>query len=122
MVQWKQIRLVSMQMWVTTLASISGLRIPCCRECGVGHRCSLDLPLLWLWLWPAAVAPVGPLAWEPPEATPVALKSGPGNGEFDKGLRRLDLQVWKPLSSSGARKPATVKSPLLQPLSGALTE
>ena len=32
--------------------------------------------MLWLWLWrrPAAVAPVGPLAWEPPYATGMALK------------------------------------------------
>ncbi len=30
--------------------------------------------VLWLWHSPAAVAPVGPLAWEPPHATGVALK------------------------------------------------
>ena len=30
----------------------------------------------WLWLWrrPAAAAPIGPLAWEPPYAVGVALK------------------------------------------------
>ena len=35
-----------------------------------------DPMLLWLWLWcrPAAVAPNGPLAWEPPHAMGVALK------------------------------------------------
>ena len=33
-----------------------------------------DLVLLWLWLWPAAEAPIQPLAWEPPNATSVALK------------------------------------------------
>ena len=27
-----------------------------------------------LWLWPAAVAPIGPLAWEPPYAESKALK------------------------------------------------
>jgi len=31
--------------------------------------------LLWLWCRPAAVAPIGPLAWEPPYAAGVALKS-----------------------------------------------
>ena len=41
-------------------------------SCGVGHRRSLDLMLLWLWL--AAVAPIGPLAWELPHATSAALK------------------------------------------------
>ena len=33
-----------------------------------------DPALLWLWHGPAAVAPIGPLAWEPPYATGVALK------------------------------------------------
>jgi len=40
--------------------------------CGVGHRCDLDPELLWL--WPAATAPIGPLAWEPPYAVGMALK------------------------------------------------
>ena len=44
-------------------------------SCGVGHRHDLDLALLWLWRRPAAVAPVGPLAWDPPYAVGVALKS-----------------------------------------------
>ena len=33
---------------------------------GVGHKCGLDLALLWC--RPAAIAPVRPLAWEPPYA------------------------------------------------------
>ena len=40
-------------------------------SCGVGHRHGSD-PVL-LWRKPAAVAPIRPLAWEPPCAT-VALK------------------------------------------------
>ena len=40
--------------------------------CGVGCRCGLDL--VWLWYSPAAAAPIGPLAWEPPCAIGVALK------------------------------------------------
>ena len=46
-------------------------------SCGVGRRHGLDLALLWLWLWhrPVAVAPIRPLAWEPPYATGVALKT-----------------------------------------------
>ena len=43
-------------------------------SCGVGHRCSLDLVLLWLWCRPAAVDPIGPLGWEPPYALGVALR------------------------------------------------
>ena len=46
-------------------------------SCGVGRRRSLDLALLLLWLWyrPATIALIGPLAWEPPYAATVALKS-----------------------------------------------
>ena len=33
-----------------------------------------DPALLWLWRRPAATAPVGPLAWEPPYAMGAALK------------------------------------------------
>ena len=43
-------------------------------SCGVGHRRSSDATLLWLWPRPAASAPIGPLALEPPYATGVALK------------------------------------------------
>ena len=31
-------------------------------SCGVGHRLSLDLILLWLWCRPAATVLLGPLA------------------------------------------------------------
>ena len=30
---------------------------------GVGHRCGLDLALLWLWRRPEATAPIGPVSW-----------------------------------------------------------
>ena len=43
-------------------------------SCGVGRRCGSDLALLWLWCSLAAVAPIRPLAWEPPYATGGALK------------------------------------------------
>ena len=44
-------------------------------SCGVGRRCGWDLALLWLWCRLADVAPIRPLAWEPPYATGAALKS-----------------------------------------------
>ena len=44
-------------------------------SCSVGHRRGLDLMLLWLWHRPAAVAPIQPLAWEPPYAACAALKT-----------------------------------------------
>ena len=43
-------------------------------SCSVGHRCSLDPPLLWLWYRPAAIAPIELLAWKPPYAARAALK------------------------------------------------
>ena len=43
-------------------------------SCGVDCRCSSDLVLLWLWYRVAAVAPIGPLAWELPYAAGAALK------------------------------------------------
>ena len=40
----------------------------------VGRRRSSHPTLLWLWCRLAATEPIGPLAWEPPYATGVALK------------------------------------------------
>ena len=42
-------------------------------SCDIGRRCGSDPALLWCRL--AAVAPIRPLAWEPPSATSAALKS-----------------------------------------------
>ena len=44
-------------------------------SCGVGRRFGLDPVLLWLRHRLAAVAPIRPLAWEPPNAMSAALKS-----------------------------------------------
>ena len=44
-------------------------------SCGVGHRCGSAPVLLWLWCRLAGEALIRPLAWEPPYATGVALKS-----------------------------------------------
>ena len=43
-------------------------------SCGGGCRLSSDPELLQRWSRPAAVAPIGPLDWEPPCATGAALK------------------------------------------------
>ena len=37
-------------------------------SCGVGCRFGSDSALLWLWCRPAAIAPIRPLAREPPYA------------------------------------------------------
>ena len=43
-------------------------------SCDVGCIRGSDPSLLWLWCRPATIAPVGPLAWEPPYAEGVVLK------------------------------------------------
>ena len=54
---------------------LSGLGSSNGLSCGVGCRRSSDPVLLWLWYRPAATTPIGPLAWEPPCAVGVVLKS-----------------------------------------------
>ena len=44
------------------------------KSCGVGHKCSSDPPLLWLWCRLVATAPTQPLAWELPSAPSAALQ------------------------------------------------
>ena len=51
---------VTLEVWVRSLPLLSGLGIWCCRE---------------LWCRLAAVALIGPLVWEFPYASGVALKS-----------------------------------------------
>ena len=46
-------------------------------SCGVGHRHSSYLALLWLWHRLAAVALIRLLAWELPYPSVVALKKKP---------------------------------------------
>ena len=41
---------------------------------GVGHRCSSNPSLLWLWRRPEATALIRPLAWESPYAAGAALE------------------------------------------------
>ena len=60
MAQRKQIQLGTKRLRVQSLASLSGLRIWRCCE---------------LWCRAAAEALIRPLAWEPPYATSMALKS-----------------------------------------------
>ena len=43
-------------------------------SCGVVHRHGLDPTLLWLWWRLAAIALIGPLAWESPYTESMALK------------------------------------------------
>ena len=45
-------------------------------SCGVGRRCGSDPALLWLWRMPVAIAPIRPVAWEPPYAKGAAQEKG----------------------------------------------
>ena len=67
-------QLVSMRMWVPSLAPITRLRIPRCHEHGIGHRCGSDPVWQRLWCRPAATVPIWPLAWELPYAVGMVLK------------------------------------------------
>ena len=63
-------------------------------SCGVGHICSSEPVLLRLWLWrrPAAVAPIRPLAWEPPYAAHAALKS---KKKKKKKRKKEKFKTWR---------------------------
>ena len=43
-------------------------------QTGVGHRCSSDLALLWLWRRLVAAALIQPLAWDRPHAMDLVLE------------------------------------------------
>ena len=73
---------------------------------GVGRRRGPDLALLWLWCGLAAVAPIQPLAWEPPYAADAALK------EKEKEKKKKKRMLFSSLPSiflpykSGSRNPS----------------
>ena len=82
-------------------------------SCGVGCRCGLDPPLLWLWCRLAAAALIRPLAWEPPYAVGAALeRQKDKKKEREKELRvtaramlRLKL-IWAEMrTAEGETKP-----------------
>ena len=58
-------------------------------SCGVGCRCCSDPELLWLWCRPTPVAPIRPLAQEPPYAAGAALE------KTEREKRNLDLSFQK---------------------------
>ena len=60
-------------------------------SCDVGHRCSSDLALLWLWHRLAAATWIRPLDWELPYAADAALKTN------KKPKNRVTTIVYKAL-------------------------
>ena len=72
--KWKWIRLVSMRIWVWSVALLSGSGIwPCC-ELWCRLQSWLGSHMLWLWCRMAAVALIWLLLWELSYATSVAIK------------------------------------------------
>ena len=61
-------------------------------SCGVGRRHGSDLALLWLWGRPTAIAPIRPLAWEPPYAAGAAPEETkrPKKKKRKKAKRKTD--------------------------------
>ena len=56
-------------------------------SCGVGYRPGSDPVLLWLWYRLAAIAPIRPLAWEPPYASAAALEKAKRHTHKKKGRK-----------------------------------
>ena len=75
-----------MKLGVRSLTWLSGLRIRVAVSCGVGCRHGSDPELLWLWCRPAAIAPIRPLAWEPPHASGAAQ-------EMAKRLKKKEILI-----------------------------
>ena len=71
-VQQKRIRLGTTGLQVRSLALLSGLRIQRGRELWCRSQTQLRSRVAGLWRRPAAIAPIGPLAWEPPYAAGAA--------------------------------------------------
>ena len=80
-------------------------------SCGLGRRHGSDPALLWLWPRPVAIAPIGPLVWEPPNDAGAALKRPkkknflptlliPGNIHPDVQAKSLDLILFSSLCLS----------------------
>ena len=66
-VQGKRIQLVTMRFRVRSLVSLSALRIRHCHELlQVWLGSGVAVAVAVAGLWPAAIAPIRPLAWEPP--------------------------------------------------------
>ena len=69
----------------------------------MGRRSSSDPALLWLWCRPAATAPIGPLAWEPPYAAGTAVEKAKIQKNKKKKIQSTDISVVPWPTCSGHR-------------------
>ena len=65
---------VTVRLWVPSLASLSGLRIPCCCKLLCKSQMWLGSSVAVTVTWAAPVAPIPPLAWELPYAAVATLR------------------------------------------------
>ena len=61
-------------------------------RCGVSHKFSSTLVLLWLWYRLAGVVLIGPLVWKPPYAMGVALKNE--KKEMNHDTQAVSLRIY----------------------------
>ena len=64
----------------------------------MGCRRGSDPALLWLWCRPAAIAPIRPLAWEPPSAPEAALEMAKRQKKKKKKKRKEKIFLFPSLS------------------------
>ena len=95
-----------------SLALLCGLTSGVAMSCGVGCRCSSDLALLWVWRRLVAIAPIGPLAWEPLYAAGVALE------KLERQKKKLKPMRSATLGFRPQLHPKAVKGPLAAPPAG----
>ena len=86
------IQLVSMRMWVQSLALLSELKDPVL-PWAIGSRCGSDPVCLWLLHRLVAAALIQPLAWEPPYAAGAAYRK-------NKQTNQQVCFVWYKFASS----------------------
>ena len=79
-----------MRLQVPSLALLSGVAVVAV-SCGVSHRHGSDPPLLWLWRQTMVIAPMRPLAWEPPYATGPALEKDKKQKQTPKSSIHIDI-------------------------------
>ena len=91
--QYKQIQLVSMRMWVRSLASLNGWRIQHCHKLWCKSQTQLGSCIAVVVARLAATAPIGPLAWELPYTVSIALNKQTNNQTKPKQKTQSSLSL-----------------------------
>ena len=75
-----------MKVQVRSQALLSGLGFDAAVSYSVDCTCGSDPELLWLWCRLVAIAPIQPLAWEPPYAASTALPKQANKRKQNKNI------------------------------------